>query len=84
LFDSSDGRATIGPNISSPGIWTVLDRSRGVDTLIQRASSWTPREAAVFLLDFEARFRAVAGGEPTRVERLILTSLLRRRVAQDP
>ena len=62
----------------------MLDRSRGVDALIQHASGWTPREAAVFLLGFEAHFRTIAGREPTRVERLILTSLLRRRVAQDP
>ena len=62
----------------------MLDRSRGVDGLIQHASSWTPREAAVFLLGFESHFQSIAGREPTRVERLILTSLLRRRVAQDP
>jgi hypothetical protein len=71
-------------NISSSGVGAVLDRARRVDTLIQQASNWTPREAAVFLLQFDARFRVAAGREPTRVERLILTSLLRRRVALDP
>ena len=62
----------------------MLDRSRGVDDLLQHASSWSPREAAVFLLGFEAHFQTIAGRAPTRVERLILTSLLRRRVTQDP
>lgn len=55
---------------------------RGIDTLLQQASNWTPREATSFLLAFDARFRDVAGRLPTRVERQILTSLLRRR-AQD-
>lgn len=62
----------------------MLDRARRVDSLLQEASTWTPRQAAVFLLQFDARFRAAAGRDASRVERLILTSLLRRRVAQEP
>lgn len=56
---------------------------RGVDTLLQAASTWTPREAVVFILGFDAHFRAAAGRAPSRVERLILTSLLRRRAVLD-
>jgi hypothetical protein len=69
----------------------VLDRARGdsfaprgVDTLLQAASQWTPREAVVFLLSFDKLFTAAAGRAPTRVERLILSSLLRRRATTDP
>ena len=64
----------------------VLDRARGdrfvprdVDWLIQAANEWTPREASVFLLEFEVRFRLMTGRIPNNVEKLILTSLLRRR-----
>jgi hypothetical protein len=57
---------------------------RGMDSLLKEANNWTPREATVFLLKFEAYFRLAAGHEPTRVERLILTSLLRRRATQEP
>ena len=57
---------------------------RGIDTLLQQAANWTPREATVFLLGFDEHFRSVAGRAPTRVERQILTSLLRRRVTQEP
>ena len=61
----------------------MLDRSRALDSLVQHASAWTPREATVFLLGFDAHFQAITGREPTRVERIILTSLLRGRVEQD-
>lgn len=56
---------------------------RGVDTLLQAASQWTPREAVVFLLSFDKQFVAAAGRGPTRVERLILSSLLRRRATTE-
>jgi len=56
---------------------------RAVDMLIQQAANWTPREAVAFLLSFDRRFRAVIGSDPSRVDRLILTSLLRRRALTD-
>jgi hypothetical protein len=56
---------------------------RGVDSLLQAASQWTPREAVVFLLRFDKLFTATTGRGPTRVERLILSSLLRRRATTD-
>ena len=54
-----------------------------VDTLLQQAAQWTPREAVIFLMSFERSFTTEAGRAPSRVERLILTSLLRRRALQD-
>ena len=57
---------------------------RGVDSLLQAASQWSPREAVVFLLKFDPFFTAATGRAPTRVERLILSSLLRRRATTDP
>ena len=56
---------------------------KAVDSLLQEATQWTPREAALFLLTFEHSFSSQTGREPSRVERLILTSLLRRRALQD-
>lgn len=68
----------------------MLDRARGdrfvprdVDWLIQAANGWTPREASVFLLEFDARFRGMTGRVPNNVETLILSSLLRRRALLD-
>jgi hypothetical protein len=58
--------------------------SSGVDSLLRQASAWTPREATVFLIQFEERFRLLTGRSASRVERQIVTSLLRRRAAQDP
>ena len=40
-------------------------------------------EAVVFLLTFDKLFTAATGRGPTRVERLILSSLLRRRATTD-
>ena len=57
---------------------------RGVDSLLKAAADWTPREAVVFLLSFDALFQATTGRAPTRVERLILSSLLRRRATNEP
>ena len=56
---------------------------RAVDRLIQQAANWTPREAVAFLLSFDRSFRAAIGSAPSRVDRLILTSLLRRRARTD-
>jgi hypothetical protein len=52
---------------------------RAVDQLIQQAASWTPREAVVFLLGFDNLFEVSTGGRPSKIDRLILSSLLRRR-----
>ncbi|HZQ97668.1 MAG TPA: hypothetical protein VFC93_02515 [Chloroflexota bacterium] len=57
---------------------------RGVDSLLQAASQWTPREAVVFLMSFDAMFKGATGRAPTKVERLILSSLLRRRATTEP
>jgi hypothetical protein len=56
---------------------------KAVDSLLQEATQWTPREAVAFLLAFERSFASETGREPSRVERLILTSLLRRRALND-
>jgi hypothetical protein len=56
---------------------------RGVDSLLQAANEWTPREAIVFLFGFDAQFHGATGRAPTRVEKLILSSLLRRRATTD-
>ena len=61
----------------------IARERRAVDLLIQQAASWTPREAVAFLLGFDVRFQAATGSAPSRVDRLILTSLLRRRALTD-
>lgn len=62
----------------------MLNRPRGdVDSLLQAASEWTPREAVVFLMKFDVSFQGATGRQATRVERLILSSLLRRRATTD-
>ena len=58
----------------------MRDLERGaVDDLIKQAANWTPREAVVFLLGFDRLFKVATGGSPSKIDRLILTSLLRRR-----
>jgi hypothetical protein len=60
-----------------------LRANNAIDELLQRTAQATPREAVVFLLGFDRHFRAETGQSPSQVQRLIVTSLLRRRAVSD-
>jgi hypothetical protein len=51
---------------------------RPIDRLLAEARQLTPREAAVFLLNFDRYFRAMVGCNPNDAQRVIVSTLLRR------
>jgi hypothetical protein len=61
----------------------VGENERVIDRLLVEAKQLTPREATVFLLDFDRCFRAVTSREASETERLIISCLLRRIVRAD-
>ncbi|MCL5110133.1 MAG: hypothetical protein M1401_14990 [Chloroflexi bacterium] len=56
----------------------MKDSERVIDRLLIEAKQLTPREAVVFLLDFDRCFKAMTGKEASETERLIVSCLLRR------
>lgn len=58
--------------------------NQAIDELLQNAAQTSPREAVVFLMHFDRYFQATTRQRPSHVQRLIVTSLLRRRVLIDP
>ena len=56
----------------------MKDSERVIDQLLIEAKQLTPREATVFLLDFDRCFKAMTGREASETERLIVSCLLRR------
>jgi len=56
----------------------VKDNEKVIDRLLVEAKQLTPREATVFLLDFDRCFEAMTGRDPSETERLIVSCLLRR------
>ncbi|MHB1006962.1 MAG: hypothetical protein ACYC3S_15150 [Chloroflexota bacterium] len=56
----------------------MKESERVIDRLMVEAKQLTPREATVFLLDFDRCFGAMTGREASETERLIVSCLLRR------
>ena len=56
----------------------MKESERVIDRLLVEAKQLTPREATVFLLDFDRCFSAMTGREASETERLIVSCLLRR------
>jgi hypothetical protein len=56
----------------------MKESERVIDRLLVEAKQLTPREATVFLLDFDRCFKAMTSREASETERLIVSCLLRR------